>query len=434
MGDVTKGRRAAAAVLRAVARGRRLDLALSEAVAHLSDQDRRWVHESSYGATRFRGRLDHLLDIHLRNGLSSLSPLVLDYLRLGAYQLLFMDGVPSYAAISQTVDQVKEVAGAGGGRMANGVLRSLEREGGEASRFPGYSEDPEAHLSTWGSHPKWMIRRWLKRLGPEAVRRLVDTNNTPAPVYFRPLGVTLDEARDLLRDEGFFGEVVGKGIPCLRLKDGTNPARLLERVPGFIQDPGAALVTEYADVWGEDLVADLCAAPGGKTLALAHSGAYVLAADRSMPRLALLRENLERVGGRVDLVAALAEKPPFRELPVLLLDVPCSGTGTLRRHPDARWRLTPDSLRRLAELQGKMLEAGAQIVRPGGVLVYSTCTLEPEENQEQVEGFLSRNPRFAMAGTKSVPEQYVDSQGRLLVTPHDTGFDGAFAARMVRTS
>jgi len=182
------------------------------------------------------------------------------------------------------------------------------------------------------------------------------------------------------------------------------------------------------------MVADLCAAPGGKTLALAHNGAYVLAADRSLPRLALLRENLERIGGRVDLVAALAEQPPFRELPVLLLDVPCSGTGTLRRHPDARWRLTLDSLKRLAKLQGRMLEAGGRIVRPGGVLVYSTCTLEPEENQEQVESFLLRNPSFSMAETKAVPQEYVDAQGRLSVAPYDTGFDGAFAARMVRAS
>ncbi len=434
MGDVTMGRRAAASVLRAVSRGRRADLALAEFVADLPERDRRWVQEGSYGTIRLQGRIDHLLDLHLRDGLASVSPLVLDHLRLGAYQLLYMDGVPSYAAISQTVDQVKEVAGGGGARMANGVLRSLEREGGEVSRFPSFSEDPEAFLSTWGSHPVWMVRRWLRKLGPELVRRLVETNNTPAPAYLRPVGLTLEEAQDLLGAHGSGGDRVGAGIPCLRLADGTNPAQILKKVPGFMQDPGAALVTEYADVAAGEVVADLCAAPGGKTLALAHNGAYVLAADRSLPRLALLKENLGRLGGRVDLVAALAEKPPFRELPVLLLDVPCSGTGTLRRHPDARWRLTPDSIGRLAKLQGRMLEAGARIVRPGGVLIYSTCTLEPEENQEQVENFLSRNPSFVMAETDAVSREYVDDRGRLLVTPYETGFDGAFAARMMRAS
>ena len=434
MGEITQGRVAAAAILRAVSRGRRLDLAFSETAAELPDRDRRWVQEASYGAVRLQGRLDHLLSLHLRSGLPSLSSLVLDLLRLGAYQLLYMDGVPPYAAISQTVDQVRGVAGEGGSRLANGVLRSLEREGGEISRFPPLHSDPEAHLSTWGSHPSWMVRRWLRRWSPEEVLQLVEWNNAPAPLYLRPLNSTLEEARALLSDQGWDSHAVAPGIPCLRLDRGTNPARILGAVPGIIQDPGAALVTVYADVPPEGLVGDLCAAPGGKTLAMAAGGAYVLAADRSLTRLRLLKENLARIGGRVHLVAALAQAPPFRELPCLLLDVPCSGTGTLRRHPDARWRLTLDTLNRLVRIQRDMLDVGSRLVPKGGLLVYSTCTLEPEENRGQVEAFLSRNPDFSMEESGTVPREYLDEQGYLSVIPQAAGFDGAFGARLVRGS
>jgi 16S rRNA (cytosine967-C5)-methyltransferase len=364
--------------------------------------------------------------------LGSVSTAILDLLRLGAYQILYMDGVPSYAAISQTVEQVKRLAGGGGGRMANGVLRSLEREGGAIARFPSYQEEPEEHLSTWGSHPSWMIKRWLERWGPEEVLKLVDFNNSPPPLSFRPLGISVDKALSLFSEAGRKARQAGPGIPCLILDDGTDPARILEQVPGIIQDPGAALVTVFANASPGEIWGDLCAAPGGKALALAGEGAYVLAADRSLTRLRLLKQGHERVGGRVGLVVALAQSPPFRELPRVLLDVPCTGTGTLRRHPDARWRLTLDTMERLARLQGTILQAGARLVPKGGVLVYSTCTLEPEENRDQIEAFLRGNPGFSLAGGGEVGQEFLDEKGYLSVLPQATGFDGAFGARLVR--
>jgi len=278
------------------------------------------------------------------------------------------------------------------------------------------------------------VRRWLERWSLEEVLRLVELNNIPPPLFLRPLKHSLQDASDLLASEGLGSKGVEAGVPCLRIEDGTNPARILEVVPGVVQDPGAALVTVYADVPPDVWVADLCAAPGGKTLALAGGGAYVLAADRSFVRLSALKDNLARVGGRVDLVVALAQAPPLRTAPFVLLDVPCSGTGTFRRHPDARWRLTPDTLSRLVQLQEEILNRDCELVPPGGHLVYSTCTLEPEENEEQVEGFLIRHPEFAMDQTGAVGPEYLDDQGCLRVLPHVSGFDGAFSARMVRRS
>jgi 16S rRNA (cytosine967-C5)-methyltransferase len=211
-----------------------------------------------------------------------------------------------------------------------------------------------------------------------------------------------------------------------------NPALVLQKVPGIVQDPGAALVTEYADLTGAPVVADLCAAPGGKALAMADTGAYVLAADVSLPRARVLQENVARVGGRLGVVVARAQEPPLREVPVLLLDVPCTGTGTLRRHPDARWRLEPRSLSLMADLQAEMLVAGAALVSPGGLLVYSTCSLEPEENGLQVDAFLADFPTFELEESGSVDRRFLDPEGRLQVLPQRTGFDGAFGARMRR--
>jgi 16S rRNA (cytosine967-C5)-methyltransferase len=398
----------------------------------LPARERRWVQEATYGVARFRGRLDFLLDTHLREGLGSLSPLVLDLLRLGAYQLLYMDGVPSYAVVSQTVSQVREVAGAGGGRLANGVLRSLGEEGGGEGRFPAFESDPYTYLSTWGSHPRWLVDRWLARWDRHEVKKLVEWNNLPPPLYIRPLGSSPDEAAELLTLRGWTAHPVGQGIPCVLVESGTNPAKMLEELRGVVQDPAAALVTVYADpppgVW----VADLCAAPGGKTLALADRGIYVLAADSSPPRLKVLRENLDRVGGSVVLVAARGERPPLRETPFLLLDVPCTGTGTLRRHPDARWRLEPATVRRMTKLQAGILDAGARIVVPGGVLLYATCSLEPEENEDQVEAFLRRHPEFEVEETGVVDGRFLDDRGRLSVVPQRSGFDGAFGSRLRR--
>jgi 16S rRNA (cytosine967-C5)-methyltransferase len=432
--SVTENRKAAASVLWAVSRGRRLDRALDEATEKLSSRDRRWVQEAAYGTTRLRGRLDFLLELHLSKGTSSLYPRVLDLLRLGAYQLLQMGGVPSYAAISQTVDQVKEEMGAGGGRLANGVLRSLGREGGGEERFPSLQEDPMGHLTSWGSHPDWMVARWLERWGAEGTQALVAANNATPHLFFRPLGADASETPERMAEAGLSFQPAEDGAPCFRLEDGTNPARLLEDFTGIVQDPGAALVTVYADPPPGVTVVDLCSAPGGKTMALAGEDRRVLAGDRSFARLRLVGENRDRLGGDVMMFVADARHPPLSGSPFVLLDVPCSGTGTLRRHPDARWRLTLDMLKGLVELQREMLDSCGKTIPPGGHLVYSTCTLEEEENEDQVASFLAKNPGFRIEETSTVSPSFLTREGYLRVLPQEGDFDGAFAARMVRVS
>jgi 16S rRNA (cytosine967-C5)-methyltransferase len=408
-----------------------LDRAFAAVASGLEARDRAFVHELAYGVTRLRGRLDHLLAGHVRRGLESVDPTVLELLRLGAYQLLYMGGVPEYAAVSETVDQVRAAVGPRPAGFVNAVLRKVEAGGDGAERFPAEADATAGFLVKWGSHPSWLIDRWLARWTFAEVRCLVEANNRRPAVNLKPLEMTPGEAVAALARAGIDAEEVGSGTDCVRLGYGMGPANALAVIPrAIVQDPAANLVAKYADVPSGTIVADLCAAPGGKVLALSDRPAKILAADRSESRIRMVRENACRTGRPVGLVVADALRPPLRRADVILLDVPCSGTGTLARHPDARWRLRPDTVAELAEVQDRMLEAAAPIVARGGLLVYSTCTLEPEENEERTAAFLRAHPDFVLDPSDAVPDDHLDGEGHLFVTPQRTGFDGAFAARM----
>jgi 16S rRNA (cytosine967-C5)-methyltransferase len=417
-----------------VARGRRLDLAFQRAAAALEPRERAFVHQLTYGVARLRGRLDHLIDRCLRGDPSRLDGRVREVLRLGAYQLLYMGGVPDYAAVSQSVNQAIKCAGRQVGGLVNAVLRAVAAAGDDASLFPDPDADPAAYLASWGSHPRWLVDRWLERWSPDQVRRLVELDNRPAEVHLAPLDASVGEAIHRLSESEIEGHDAGLGSGCVRLAPGVDPRDALAVLPSVIQDPGAHLVTRYADLPIGTKLADLCAAPGGKALALSGRAAYTLAADRSEVRMRMVRDNAQRTGRRLGLVVADARYPPVRGVDAVLIDVPCTGTGTLRRHPDGRWRLAPESLDVLREVQRGLLVSAAGLVPPGGLLIYSTCSLEPEENAGQVAWFLERRPAFALEATGAVPEELLDPRGCLEVLPQETGFDGSFAARLRRAA
>lgn len=417
-----------------LARGRRLDVSMERWGRTLEPRDRAFLHELVYGVSRLRGRLDHLLGRRVHGGADRLDPPVLEVLRLGAYQILYMGGVPRYAAVSQAVDQARSVSGQGAAGLVNAVLRGVAEDGDGPGLFPDFETDPAGFLERWGSHPRWLVDRWLARWPPDEVRALVEADNRRSPLYLVPLDGTPEEAREALEAKGVRSRPVGRGTSCLHLRAGTRPAAALDALPSYIQDPGAHLVTRYADVPSGTKVADLCAAPGGKAMALATRASYTLAADRSEVRIRMIRDNVRRTGARMGLVVADARRPPLVAAEAVLLDVPCTGTGTLGRHPDGRWRLKPESMNDMIHLQREILDAGAGLVPPGGLLVYATCSLEPEENHEQVAAFLSRRPDFRVEATGAPGKEYLDGDGFLSVTPQRHGFDGAFAARMRRVS
>lgn len=436
---MTPGRILAASILAEVESGRRLDVAWEESGAAASPE-RAWIRTLAYGTVRLRGRLDYLLSRFSNRRLRELDPPVRTALRMGAFQITEMGGVPDYAAVSESVRQVRATGGRAAAGLVNAVLRKLAQAPGGTDVFPDPETDPEGYLTTWGSHPRWLVRRWVRAFGPGGARALVEANNREPKIFLWPIGANARDAATVLAAAGLGGaapESCARGDRWIRLRPGTNPAAALELVPGTIQDPAASLVVRYCAPEPGSLVVDLCAAPGGKALALSETAGGVVAGDLSQRRLARVAEGWSRMTAhgleraRLWPVVADARFPPVREADTVLVDSPCSGTGTLRRHPDGRWRMTPESIRKLVRVQSALLDGAASVVPRGGLLVYATCTLEPEENWCQVESFLARHPGFRVepgAGAKPC----LDERGCLAVLPHESGFDGAFAARLRR--
>lgn len=433
-GAVTAARIAVADILTDVRAGHLLDVSFERHVSGLDVRDRRWTHELTYGVLRRRAALDAMLDDRVRNGFARLDADLADLLRAGAYQLLHMRSVPPYAAIAQTVELTKARHGLGASKLVNAVLRRLDRERQDLGR--ALPENPIDALVVLHSHPRWLVQRWVAQFGIEQTGVLLEANNAEPATYIRPYNVVREQLEASLDADGVRATEVPLVRDSLRLPQGTLLTELQAFHEGwfFVQDPAATLVTEYAAIEPGSIVADLCAAPGGKSLELTRNAAYVVAADRSETRISRLARNIKRVDATgVDVVAMDARAPALRTVDAVLLDAPCTGTGTFRRHPDARWRLRASDIAVLASTQRHLLDAAAAVVKPGGLLVYSTCSIEPEENDQPVDLFLSTHPQFAVepppAG--SVASAVLDN-GRLRVLPHVHGTDGAFAVRLRR--
>jgi 16S rRNA (cytosine967-C5)-methyltransferase len=421
--------------LSAVREGKFVDHAFDHAAAPLSGADRRLAQELSYGVLRLRGRLDYVIAELVEGGLGRLDADVLDVLRVGAYQLLELERVPPYAAVSEAVEAAKRVAGKGAASLTNAVLRRLSHSSYTSFTFPRLEEDPLGYLVSWGSHPRWMVERWLAHWSAGEVGRLVDYNNQRPPVYLS-VAHEREKAVRRLHEAGLEAEVVGHNRCSIRLKSG-EPKRALEQIEAVVQDPGAAAVVDYMALEPAADVVDLCAAPGGKAALLAGRGHEVWAIDVARTRLARLLENRDRLGlSRLHVLIADSTSPPIRTAGAVLLDAPCSGTGTLARHPDGRWRLRPGDLEVLVDRQRRLLDAAADMVAPDGILVYATCSLEREENEDQVESFLSRRADFVFDGRRDLPEldRFLGADGQLYVLPQRDGMDGAYAARLRRRS
>lgn len=456
-------RLAAFQVLSDVREGAFADRAAAERLPSLSVRDRRLAMELAYGCVRLRGRLDHELAALSDRPTRRIEPAVLDWLRIGLYQLREMR-VPAHAAVHETVEGVRATVGRRATGFVNGVLRAAGRVEDRKALFPRLGDDPEGHLSTWGSHPAWLVRRWLGRWRVGDVARLVELDNTPPDVTARLLdgeGAAVPDpgpedvtAPGPERDAAVAGPDRGAAAPApdvevvaeplegwprmVRLARG-DPASLLRSVPAVVQDPAASAVVDYVGCPGPGTFVDLCSAPGGKGVALAHarprgSGASV-AADVDPGRLRSVREAARRTGTDLGLVVMDGRLPAVRGASTVLADVPCTGTGTLRRRPDARWRIDERRLAAMTALQEELVEACAGLVEPGGLLVYATCSLEPEENEDRVREFLDRHgdfaPEPAPAGA-GLPPGVLDAEGQLRVLPWRTGTDGSFAARLRR--
>ncbi len=415
-------RRAALAVLRQVRGGHRFEPALDHALAGLRGADRRLAHELAAGTLRARGTLDARLAPRAARGWGAVPADLQDVLRLGAYQLGGLTRVPPHAAVATSVALARELGGRKAAGFVNAVLRALAGDG-QAGAEPGAR----------ASHPAWLVERWVTRFGEAGADALLAWNDRRPDLVLQPGRESLEAIARRLHQAGLPAEPApfGAGVVVGR----TRP----EALPGYaegafvVQDPSQALVARFAAPEAGSLVYDACAAPGGKTIALGRVAGRVVAGDRSWRRVQRLAENLARAGsGRELPLLADAARPPLRSADLVLLDAPCLGTGTLARHPDARWRIEPAALGSLDELQRRLLAGTAGVVRRGGILVYATCSLEPEENERQVERFLADHPDFRRDPPRDADPAHLSAAGDLVLLPQRHGTDGAFAARLRR--
>lgn len=419
----TESRRAAYLVLADVTDGAYADRAAARHFASLSPLDRRLAQELAFGAIRLRARLDAELARLTNRPLSRLDPPVLDALRLGLYQLR-ETRIPAHAAVNATLNAVRPSMSAGARGLVNAILRRAGREGPPPDLFPTLEADPVAHLAGWGSHPEWLIRRWLQRYPLATVQRLVENNNRPPPVTYRLIDASFSGADAARLDDVGLAPLPGR--PAMAQLSGATPAESVRAGLAVVQDPAASAVVDYMSIGIEGPVLDVCAAPGGKSVGLWHASAArpVVSADVSASRLRRVAELA--VGSDAGLCLAVMDgrAPAVRSARTVVLDVPCSGTGVLRRRADARWRLREERIGDLVALQRELLEGGAGILEPGGLLVYATCSLEPEENEAQVERFLADHPEFER------DSEGPTGGGDLHVVPWEEDSDGAYASRL----
>ena len=415
--------------------------------SNLNAPDRAFATDLVYGTLRWRGKIDYYLRHVVDQDLAKLEPLVASTLQLGAYQLLCTERVPASAAVDQSVRCIRAAGVNRATGLVNAVLRRLSLERDKIV-LPSVHDDPTAYLIHALSLPRWIAECWIESCGVEGAVALAQASNEPPPLTIRTNRARGD-AGELLQD---LLENFPNATACQFAKDGIvlgrkgNPALDQGFLAGrfTVQDEASQLVVALLDPQPGERILDICAAPGGKTTAIAErvgpSGS-VVAVDRNTRRLDLVQRSVRRLGltgirtVARDATHSLAELAPEGGFDRILVDAPCSGLGTLRRNPDAKWRVRKEDPARLAEIQRALVGNAATVLRPGGTLVYSTCTIIAEENEDIAKHFL-RGPRdFAPIPKDAIPDEVqtvADSDGFMRTFPHIHDTDGFFAARFER--
>lgn len=436
---VSPARRAAFDILRRVESGSAYASVLIAALAEeeLSREDLALAQELVLGVLRWRGSLDYFIERYAGRALRDLDLPVLIALRMGLYQLRYLTRIPQSAAVNESVNLVKRARVASATGLVNAVLRKgarhLDENTGQASA------DPIERASVELSHPRWMLERWQSWLGGDQTRALALANNeTPAAAFrVNPLRAAVNDVLAALEAEGLTVRKSELAPGAFVVESG--PARAVNEAARrgliYVQNEASQLVSILLEPRRGDRVLDLCAAPGSKSshiAALTGDGAWIVACDLHAHRLRTLQATCLRLGiTRIDALRLdAAEALPFAAahgFDRVLVDAPCSGTGTLRANPEIKWRLSPHDITRLAKLQLALIERAAQSVASGGRLVYSTCSIEREENEDIVYRFLDGNSRFRVIEPDARGD-LITGDGFVRTFPHRHGSDGFFAA------
>ncbi len=450
---IAAARLAAYDVLLAVETGRHdLPQALHTVRPGLPDErDRALAAEIVTGALRWQASFDHLVAEATGRPLAKLDREVLIIFRLTLFQLLHLDRVPPSAAVNDAVSLTKRAGKRSAAPMVNAVLRRVLRERASLP-LPARPSEPldlqaaATYLAVTLSQPRWLVERWLSRYGFAAAEAWAQFNNHAAPLTLRVnrLRTTREGLIAALGAEGVSVEPGRFGADALVVTHG-NP--LLTSFAGdgsfFVQDEASQLVAAFVGARPGEHILDACASPGGKTVAMAAEMGdvgLIAATDVRGRRVDLLARTVAASGARsIKVLQADAARPlPFGPVfDAVLLDAPCSGLGVIRRDPDVKWRRTAAGLEVLAQTQARLLQQAADVLKPGGRLIYSTCSSEPEENDQVVDAFLESRPDFRAGSPPDLPasaRQLLDPQGRLRTLPHRDGLESFFAATLVKSA
>ncbi|MBI5324135.1 MAG: 16S rRNA (cytosine(967)-C(5))-methyltransferase RsmB [Ignavibacteriae bacterium] len=406
---------------------------------NFNQMDKGLLTELVNGVIRWKWKLDWVLTGFYQGDYLKCLNIVKNSLRVGLYQILFLNKIPIHAAVNESVEIVKKIQGEKTAGLVNAVLRNVARNI-ENVRFPGREEDLQYYFSVVYSHPRWMVKRWLERFGEQEAEALLSANNRRPfiPIRINTMKTTQESVLQFLNEKGI-SYFVSRFIPTsIILKSPRLDIRSLEIFQdGFItiQDTSAALAAKLANPQPGNKVLDLCAAPGGKSFLLAElmkNQGELIAIDKYFAKLRFIEEGAKRLGiSIIKATAADAETVEFgEEFDLVVADVPCSGLGTISKKPDIKWKREREDIQVLQEIQRKILLNAVHHVKPGGVILYSTCTTEPEENMDNIKWFLEIFPNFELEPAEKYLTPEVCTDGFLQTFPHKHYIDGAFAARL----
>ncbi len=407
----------------------------------LEGPDRQQANEFVQGILRRRGYLDFLIQQYSNVDFEHMTPLFRNLLRVGIYDLLFMDGTPDYAAVNEAVEYGKRYISAKTGDLVNAILRKIQRERANLPR--PQSDDRIELIATTFSHPAWMVRRWVKRFGERDAFHLMQANNQHPPYYIRVNNIRTHTENFILRmtkSDVAFEE--SDWLPGYFKVDQLHKIRekgWFEKGLCQVQDIAAGFAPWILDPQPGETVYDLCAAPGTKTIVMAdmmQNEGSILAVDIHTDRVKKIAENATHYGAEiVKIQRADVIEERFRLSDAVLLDAPCTGTGVLSKRADLRWKRKEEDLATIIERQAELLDAAGNMVARNGRLVYSTCSLEPEENMEQINKFLENYDNFVLEDLSGfLPEEVLTEDGKAYQTfPHIHHCDGHFGVLLRRT-
>lgn len=402
--EISPARLAAFNILKQVESGAFSSILLAAEEPHLQPADRALCHELVLGVLRWQLRLDKILEHFSKRAIESLDQGVRIALRLGLYQLRYLSRIPASAAVNESVSLVRAARLSSATSFVNAVLRRAIREA-EYDPVADVSDVLE-RIAIQTSHPVWLIDRWATAFGVDEAESFANANNMMPPTAFRVVAKRGNQSEILSKLNTAESSDIVDG--AWRISGTTSLLRELSAAGQiYLQDEASQLVAHELEVERGERVLDLCAAPGGKTTLIAdrsEDSAFIVAADRSATRLATVVNTMQlhEIESIKPVILDAVEPLPFAagSFDKVLVDAPCSGTGTLRRNPEIRWRLTPLDIVKLTEQQKQILRRAVEMVRPGGRLVYSTCSVEREENEEVIEEVLADDERFQLLKTK----------------------------------